>query len=111
VKDRSNEAEALALAEAKAHEIAARGFDALRPLAGEVRATVFCVQLIGGGDAGEFGEVVADSGTPYHWVADVMYAGNNAVEIEVSVQADEGPSGIFYAQWTLSRDGTLTRDY
>jgi hypothetical protein len=111
VRRPSDEAEALAVARAKARELAARGFDALRPLAGEVRATVLGVQLVGGGDAGEVGETVADSGALYHWAASVNYGGDDAVEVEVSVQADEGPGEIFYAQWILSRDGTLTRDY
>jgi hypothetical protein len=106
-----DDGEAHEVAEAKAREVAARGFVALRPLAGEVRATVLGVQLIGGGDSGEVGELVAHSGALYHWVTSVNYGGDDAVEIEVSVQADEGPSGIFYAHWTLSRDDTLTRDY
>ena len=92
-------------------ELAARGFEALRPLAGEVRANILGLQLIGGSSGPEMGESVGDSGALYHWVAYVNYGGEDAVEIEVSAQADEGDAGILYTQWQLSRDGTLTLDY
>jgi hypothetical protein len=107
----SDEAEAEAVAEAHAQRVAARGFAELRPRAGYVKAKVLGLHLIGGGDSGEMDELVTDSGALYHVNTSFHWAGDDAVKIEISVQEDSGPGPIHPAQWTLSRDGTLTRDY
>jgi hypothetical protein len=111
VKQLSDEPEAEAVAEAHVLRVAARGFDELRPRAGYVKAKVLCLELMGGWHGGDLDEVVTDSGALYHLTTTYLHEGDDAVGIEISIQADAGPGEIHYAKWDLARDGTLTRDY
>ena len=111
VRPPRNQAEAEAVAEAQVAKVVARGYEELRPLAGEVRAHVLGIDWISGGGGDELGEAVGESGALYHLVTDVHYHSDDAVAIEVSVQEDSEPGGTLYAEWVLSKDGTLKRDY
>jgi hypothetical protein len=112
-QDPKDEPEAQALLDAHVEKLLERGYEDLRKLAGEIRASFLGGHfMVTSGADSEMSEAVGRSGTRYEVFASATWDGTDgAILVEAEIREAEPPHGFLITEFELSPDGSVDQVY
>jgi hypothetical protein len=106
----SDEAEAQAILDAHVETLLERGYDDLRKLAGEIRASYLRghIKVTSGADS-EWADAVAPSGRRYELFTSATWPvdAGGPILVEAEVREADPPHGFLISEFELSPDGSV----